>query len=56
MQAILKETLDPPNLLFLWPGLTFGIFMAQPTIAVNYKMAPRGSFPAIRALSRFLTG
>lgn len=48
--------LTPKNLLFLWPCVTFGIFMARLTNAVNYKMALRGSFAGIRALSRFLTG
>ena len=51
-----EGTLDPQNLLFPWPGVTFGIFMARLTNAVNYKMALRGSFAGIRALSRFLTG
>lgn len=47
----------PPDLLFLWPGVTFGIFIARLAIAVHYyKMALPDSFTGIKALSRFLTG
>lgn len=49
-------TLDPPNLLFLWLVVTLGIFMAELTIAVKYKIALCDSFAGIKARSRFLTG
>lgn len=41
-----------PNLLFLWPEVAFGICMAQLTIALTYKMAPRDSFTGIKAHSQ----
>lgn len=44
-----QGTLDPPNPPILWTDMTFGIFVAQWTIAVNYKMAQCDSFTGIRA-------